>query len=36
MVAPGILGLTILMKPSLSEGGGRWGKDLRNAAVVMA
>jgi hypothetical protein len=36
MVAPGIFSLTILIKPSLSEGGGRWGKDLRNATVVVA
>jgi hypothetical protein len=36
MVAPGIFSLTILMKPSLSKGGGGWEEDLRNAAVVMA
>jgi hypothetical protein len=36
MVALGIIRSTILIKLSLSKGGGGWGKDLRNAIVVVA
>jgi len=36
MVALGISSSTILTKLSLSKGDGGWGKDLRNATVVVA